>query len=396
MGAARIADPRRQDRSPGRRRRPQRFQHAAGAGARPRRRLLRQRPRAARRRPGRHVRSAGLHDRGGQQGRAAGPRLVQHEPRGQHGHDADEPSARRQRPPRVADGAAADRRRPRQARTETSALRAAPRRVDQAQRRGRRRAVCVAGLAGRGPARRARRHRHRHALPGVWRPPRLHPLPVEPVRPQPGLAARLPRVAAAPVVAFRSPASRRPAAPRSARLRRRLSGEVGQLPPPAPRRSRRPGPRRGASGPSRRAHHRRRDPRCPRGLRAQDAGLAGLGPARPHRRVLPDGLHGVAADLQPPGGGGPAGGRAATGVGRHRRVSADLGADHRSHRRRPQRGRGRCRAVQLRQPGRLPRPRSAGRHRPGGVRAGPRGGCPGCPRLPTGRLGRATSPAGAR
>ncbi len=124
-------------------------------------------------------------------------RLVQHQPGGEHGDAADEPHPRRQRAPGVADGAAADRGRPGEARAASSALRAAAGRVDAAQRRGRRRPVRLAGDAGRRPVRRARRQRHRHALPRVGRPSRLHPLSVEPVRPQPGVAARLPRVDAA-------------------------------------------------------------------------------------------------------------------------------------------------------------------------------------------------------
>jgi uncharacterized lipoprotein YddW (UPF0748 family) len=44
-----------------------------------------------------------------------------------------------------------------------------------------------------------------------------------------------------------------------------------------------------------------------------------LGAPRPDRRVLSDGLHGVAARLQPPGRGGAPGGGAASGLGRHRR-----------------------------------------------------------------------------
>ena len=197
VGPARIADPARPDRSPRHLRRPQRLQHAAAPGARPRRRLLRQRHRAARRRRRRHVRSARLRDRGGRQVRAARARLVQHQPGGEHGDAADEPHARRQRAPGVADGAAADRGRPGEARAAPSALRAAAGRVDAAQRRRRRGPVCLAGDAGRRPVRRARRQRHRHALPRVGRPSRLHPLSVEPVRPQPGVAARLPRVDAA-------------------------------------------------------------------------------------------------------------------------------------------------------------------------------------------------------
>ena len=197
VGPARIADAARPDRSPRHRRRPQRLQHAAAPGARPRRRLLRQRHRAARHRRRRHVRSARLRDRGGRQVRPARARLVQHQPGGEHGDAADEPHPRRQRAPGVADGAAADRGRPGEARAAPSALRAAAGRVDAAQRRGRRGPVRLAGDAGRRPVRRARRQRHRHALPRVGRPSRLHPLSVEPVRPQPGVAARLPRVDAA-------------------------------------------------------------------------------------------------------------------------------------------------------------------------------------------------------
>ena len=51
-----------------------------------------------------------------------------------------------------------------------------------------------------------------------------------------------------------------------------------------------------------------------------------------------------------------AGGGAASGLGRHRRLPADAGADHRPHRRRPQRRRGGRRALQLRQPRRVDRP----------------------------------------
>ena len=130
VGPARIADPARPDRSPRHRRRPQRLQHAAAPGARPRRRLLRQRHRAARHRRRRHVRSARLRDRGGRQVRPARARLVQHQPGGEHGDAADEPHARRQRAPGVADGPAADRGRPGEARAAPSALRAAAGRVD--------------------------------------------------------------------------------------------------------------------------------------------------------------------------------------------------------------------------------------------------------------------------
>jgi hypothetical protein len=55
-----------------------------------------------------------------------------------------------------------------------------------------RRALRVAGDAGGGAVRRAAHHRHRHALSRLRGSPRLHPLSVQPVRSQPGVAARLP------------------------------------------------------------------------------------------------------------------------------------------------------------------------------------------------------------
>ena len=64
-----------------------------------------------------------------------------------------------------------------------------------------------------------------------------------------------------------------------------------------------------------------------------------------------------------------AGGGAASGLGRHRRLPADPGADHRPHRRRAQRRRGGVVLFSYDSIVESTAPRSARRHRPGGLRA---------------------------
>ena len=87
-----------------------------------------------------------------------------------------------------------------------------------------------------------------------------------------------------------------------------------------------------------------------------------------------------------------AGGGAASGLGRHRRLPADPGADHRSHRRRPQRRRGRRGALQLRQHRRVDGaaiPSATSAAWPSRRRAPPPS-----PRHPPARSGRAVDDAG--
>ena len=241
---------------------PQRLQHAAGPGARPRRGVLRERHRAARRPTSPDSFDPLAYAIASAAAAASTCTPGSTSTWSRAGDAATIAHPRRRAPPGMADGAAGARRRAarRSARVTRATSARSPRGRSTTRRRSRGSTASPISLTP-SHLRRARRQRPRRALSARRRSPRLHPVSVASVRLRPGGARRLPRVAAARAV-------RRPTGSADDRLRRDPVGlhrrAPGALEPPfagsagRPRGSR-SAARCGAPGPT--PDHGRRDPR---------------------------------------------------------------------------------------------------------------------------------------
>ena len=263
-----------------------RLQHAAGAGARPRRRLFQRRPRTARRRAARQPAGfdplATRAHRGARR-RAPRPRVGQRQPRVERRRPAGRPRASHLSPPRLADGAARDRAGRRQAAGPTAPPTSASSRDGRAAQTGELEGLYASPIVPDAAAyyRARRRATWRRRYPTRRRAPRLRALSQHAVRLQPLRDRRVPRRRC-------GRGCRRSAA---AQLDARRGASISSPIPtrcPDDWKAFRVAPHDGAdargcaarqSGAAGRARHRRRQPGSARSLRRPPAGLAHLAPA---------------------------------------------------------------------------------------------------------------------